>query len=290
MGAPRLNLAFLCDTRLTVDKLEVARRTCPNISKLDISMFNFSFDEQEFLIGVANDEVNPLEDKFGRSSSMFFDFRLLKDPEVQYLDDSRSFNLCIKKHAGNLTRICLNKMISISFETLAAFKTQCQSLQVLEIFVDGIYTFDDQATLEQVIDETENPAWPSLQSLKLGGLISTGSVLKFLVAGCHNLRVLCYSPYEEQGDLVTDQYIEQLLTTNPMPCLVAFYFEKCLLSEQTLFRLVGSMSNLRFVGILSEWYGLDRRGRTAIKAFINGNNLNVDVDSVQESYGHETYW
>jgi hypothetical protein len=289
LETPRLNLTFLCDTRLTVEKLEVARRICSDISKLDISMFNFSFDEQEFLIGVANDEVNPLEDKFGRSSSMFFDFRFLRDLEVQYLDDSKAFNQCIKKHAGYLTRICLNKMISISFETLAAIKTHCQNLQVLEMFVDGIYTFDEHSTLEQVIDETPNPVWPSLQSLKVGGLISTGSVLKYLVSGCPNVRVLCYSPYQEQGDLVTDQYIEQLLNINPLPCLVAFYFEKCLLSEQTLFRLVGTMPNLRFVGILSEWYGLDRRGRIAIKAYINGNNLNVDVDSVQESYEHEMY-
>jgi len=289
METPSLKLTFLCDTRLTVEKLEVARRLCPDITKLDISMFNFSFDEQEFLIGVANDESRSQEDKFGKSSSMFFEFSRLRDLEVQYLDDSRAFSSCMVNHAGNLTRICLNKMISISFETLAAIKGNCRQLQILELFVDGIYSFQEQATLEQVIDETPNPTWPSLQSLKVGGLITTGSVLKYLLSGCPSMRVLCYSPYQEQGDLVTDSYIEQLLCINPMPQLAAFYFEKCLLSELTLYRLVSALPKLRFVGILSEWYGLDRRGRTAIKAFINGNNLDVDVDSVQENSDYEMF-
>jgi len=289
LETPSLNLCFLCDTRLTVEKLEVARRLCPSISKLDISMFNFSFDEQEFLIGVANDEARSLDDRFGRSSSMFFDFPLLRDLEVQYLDDSRAFKNCMSSSADNLTRICLNKMISISFETLAAIKSNCKNLQVLELFVDGIYTMEDQSTLEQVIDETPNPLWPSLQSLKVGGLINTGSVLRYLVLGCSGMRVLCYSPYQEQGDHVTDEYIEHLLGINSMPHLAAFYFEKCLLTELTLYRLVSVLPKLRYVGILSEWYGLDRRGRTAIKAFIMGNNLDIDVDSVQDSYDYEIY-
>ena len=56
--------------------------------------------------------------------------------------------------------------------------------------------------------------------------ITTGSVLKYLVTDCLNLRVLCYTMYEDQEHLVTNSYVEQLLRANPMPALVAFYFEK----------------------------------------------------------------
>lgn len=174
-------------------------------------------------------------------------------------------------------------MISISFETLAAIKTNCRCLNVLEVYVDNIYTVDRLSTLEQVIVETPNVTWPSLNSLKLGGLVSTGSVLKFMLADCNNIRVLCYSLYEEQADLVTDAYIEQLLLVNPMQALVAFYFEKCVLTEQSFFHLVHSLPALRYLGILSEWLGLDRRGRLSIQAYIRGNNLSLDVDSVQDS-------
>ena len=45
--------------RLTIDKLEVAQRICPKIKKLDISMFNFSFDDQviEMAVVVVADDV-----------------------------------------------------------------------------------------------------------------------------------------------------------------------------------------------------------------------------------------
>ena len=84
--------------------------------------------------------------------------------------------------------------------------------------------------------------------------MTTGSVLKYLLEGCLNIRVLCYSLYEDQvylhnlvadtfflsnffsslpqEHLVTDAYVEQLLQINPMPALVAFYFEKCVLTEE----------------------------------------------------------
>ena len=35
-----------------------------------------------------------------------------------------------------------------------------------------------------------------------------------------------------QEHLVTDAYVQQLLLINPMPALVAFYFEKCVLTEE----------------------------------------------------------
>ena len=52
--------------RLTIDKLEVSKRLCPRIKKLDISMFNFSFDDQ--------DEATAAE--LSKSSAMYFEFEV----------------------------------------------------------------------------------------------------------------------------------------------------------------------------------------------------------------------
>eukprot|EP00092_Neocalanus_flemingeri_P000587 GFUD01000623.1.p1 GENE.GFUD01000623.1~~GFUD01000623.1.p1 ORF type:complete len:689 (-),score=173.31 GFUD01000623.1:19-1851(-) len=282
-STPQLQLLLLMDSSLTMDKLEVANRICPRIVKLDISMFNFSFAQQDFLIGaLSNQDNSSQEERLNRSSNFIFNFTDLKDLEVQYMDDSRAFNTSIQNCSSILTRICLNKMISISFETLAAVKTFCKNLEVFEVFVDKIYTFNTSSVLEQVIAETENTDWTSLKSLKLGGSIPTGSVLKFLILGCSNLRVLCYSPYEAQAALVTDLLVEQMLAINPCKSLVAFYFEKCFLTEQTFFLLLSSQPRIRYVGILAEWFGMDRRARLAIKAFLRGNNVDVDIDSVHE--------
>merc|ERR550519_147802 len=272
---PKLNLTFLCDNRLTIDKLEVAQRICPKIKKLDISMFNFSFDDQ--------DEATAAE--LSKSSAMYFEFEELRDLEVQYLDDSKTFRTSIESMSANLTRICLNKMMSISFETLSAIKINCGCLNTLEVYVDNIFVVNRQMTLDMAAQETFNPPWPSLKSLKLGGFITTGSVLKYLVTDCLNLRVLCYTMYEDQEHLVTDTYVEQLLLINPMPALVAFYFEKCVLTEESFFLLVHRLPSLRFLGILSEW-GLDRKGRLAIESYIRGNNLALDVSSVLDGSGY----
>ena len=53
--------------RLTIDKLEVAKRICPKIKKMDISMFNFSFDDQ--------DEATAAE--LSKSSAMYFEFEVI---------------------------------------------------------------------------------------------------------------------------------------------------------------------------------------------------------------------
>ena len=120
---------------------------------------------------------------------------------------------------------------------------------MLEVYVDNIFVVNRQTTLDQAAQETFNPPWPSLKSLKLGGMVrfpgfhfwnifhvvhqmTSGWVLKYLLEGCLNIRVLCYSLYEDQEHLVTDAYVEQLLLINPMPALVAFYFEKCVLTEE----------------------------------------------------------
>ena len=94
-------------------------------------MFNFSFDDQ--------DEATAAE--LSKSSAMYFEFEVglrfwerryanitlqeLRDLEVQYLDDSKTFRTSIESMSANLTRICLNKMMSISFETLSAIKINC---------------------------------------------------------------------------------------------------------------------------------------------------------------------
>ena len=46
-----LKLNTVMDTSTTLDKLQVAQRICPDIQKLDISMFNFSFAEEDFVLG-----------------------------------------------------------------------------------------------------------------------------------------------------------------------------------------------------------------------------------------------
>jgi len=276
---PQLQLMFLMDSCLTLDKLEVANRVCPRIAKLDISMFNFSFAEMDFQIGPPNNQAtNSQEESLSKSNNLIFTFSGLKDLEVKYMDDSLAFNSSILNCSSKLTRICLNKMISISFETLAAVKNSCKNLETFEVFVDNIYTLKTSSTLEQVIAETANSEWESLKSLKLGGLIPTGSILKYLVSGCSQLRVLCVSPYEPQANFITDQLVEQMLEINPCKKLVTFYFEKCFLSEQTFFLLLNNLPDIRHVGILGEWFGLDRRARLAIKAFVRGNNVDVDID------------
>ena len=97
-----------------------------------------------------------------------------------------------------MTRLCLNKMISISFDSLAAIKTNCVSLQVLELFVDNITTKGNGLTLVQAVTEAAATPASSLHSLKLGGKIYSGCVLQYLMRGCSRLKMLCYTPYSYQ--------------------------------------------------------------------------------------------
>ena len=54
---------------MTIDKLEVSKRLCPRIKKLDISMFNFSFTEQDEMDeGLAAEQ--------DKSSAMYFQFQV----------------------------------------------------------------------------------------------------------------------------------------------------------------------------------------------------------------------
>ena len=174
---PGLGLTFFSESRLTLDKLSVARNICSSISSLDISMFNFSFVNSDTLN--TSDSIN----KFSESSKLLFEFPKLKDLEIQYMDDSKIFHNCLKTSASKLTRLCLNKMISVSFETLSAIKKFCTCLSVLDIYVDQVFTFMELTPIEQVIEETSNTTWLSMKSMKLGGSIQTGEILKFLIHG-----------------------------------------------------------------------------------------------------------
>ena len=69
-----------------------------------------------------------------------------------------------------------------------------------------------------------------------------------------------------------------------MEQITTFYCEKSVLTELTFFYLAGKLSQLKYVGVMSEWGGLSRTGVLAIKSFILGNNLNIDVDSLQDQY------
>ena len=42
---------------------------------------------------------------------------------------------------------------------------------MLEVYVDNIFVVNRQTTLDQAAQETFNPPWPSLKSLKLGGMV-----------------------------------------------------------------------------------------------------------------------
>ena len=48
----------------------------------------------------------------------------------------------------------------------------CRKLATLEVYVDKIFTLNTQTTLDMAAQETFNPPWPSLKSLKLGGFVS----------------------------------------------------------------------------------------------------------------------
>ena len=49
------------------------------------------------------------------------------------------------------------------------YNTRC--LNTLELYVDNIFVVNQQMTLDQAAQETVNPPWPTLKSLKLGGMV-----------------------------------------------------------------------------------------------------------------------
>ena len=185
-----------------------------------------------------------------------------------------------------MTRLCLNKMISISVSTLASIKSHCTSLTVLELHVDKINS--DTEDLGQALEAAEAVSMPCLKSLKVGGSVNSGEILSFLVSGCPNLQILCFTPFTYQGE-INDDFIVNLFRKYPCPELEVFCFEKCILSEQTFFHLLEKMSKIRFIGNMGEWT-MDRRARLAIRAFIKGNNINVDIESLFCNYDFDVYF
>ena len=193
---------------------------------------------------------------------------------------------CFRLHGSKLTRLCLNKMISISVSTLATIKSHCASLTVLEIHVDKITSETD--TLEQALEAGEAAQMTRLKSLKVGGSVNSGDILTFLVSGCPNLQILCFTPFAYQGE-INDDFIVNLFRRYPCPKLEVFCFEKCILTEQTFFHLLETMSKVRFIGNMGEWT-MDRRARLGIRAFIKGNNINVDIESLYCNYDFDVYF
>jgi len=283
-NAPKLDLQTFMDSSLSIDKLDVAKRICPKINALDISMFNFSFAEENFHADALDRRGNgeqTQEECLYRANATIFSFDSLTNLEIQYMDDSPTFRSFISNGYGKqLTRLCLNKMISLSFETLSTIKRICTRLNTLEIFVDNIYSIVNAQPIDQVIAEAENTTWNSLKSLKIGGSISSVNIIKYLISGCSFIKLLCLSPYDLQAHLITDQLVSDILSINPCTHLVAFYFEKCSLSDQSFFLLIENLPCLKNIGIITEWFGVDRRSRLGIKAYVKGNNLDVNVDSV----------
>ena len=101
------------------------------------------------------------------------------------MQTSVSIEFFPRNFGGNLSRVCLNKMITISFPTIAAIKKYCSSLKIFELYVHEIKS-GSTLSLEQEIRETTKGGWKNLLSLQLGGDIPNG-LLKMI---CINQNLL----------------------------------------------------------------------------------------------------
>ena len=278
-----LGLLHLMDVSTSMRKLKAAQSICPRISKLDLPMFNFSasFEDMFGIVHSAGSSVDSDRDK-RHYIDILFGFKHLNDFEVQFMDDSEYFLRSIQQYGGGLTRICLSKMVSVTFQTLAAIKRFCKGLTVFELHVDNIATQDNQELRLEIL-ATENGSLPLLTSLKLGGHVNSenGALLKFIVSGCDALKSLCYTPYSEvsQANSVNDEFMARWLEEQPFQQLTVFCFEKCWLSGTTFFNLLEKAPNIKYIGNMAEWF-MSRRERLVLQAFINGNNIDVDIDSL----------
>ena len=85
----KLNLVHLMDISTTLEKLEAAAKYCPNLVKLELSMFNFSsyYDDIALNMGdVRHDSENRCH-----WIDLIFSFKHLKDIELQFMDDNEEF-------------------------------------------------------------------------------------------------------------------------------------------------------------------------------------------------------
>jgi len=268
-----LRLTYLTDMKLSLGKLEVARKLCPKIGKIEVSMFNFNTN-----IGTSDESENK---ELCDASKLFFDFEKIFDLDIVYLDDNDGLSSALRISGIKLTSLSLTKMMSLCFETIALVKENCKNLRYLEIYTDKVYGNSYSGgikNLEEIVEKAANFPLPCLKNLKFGGLIESGSVLKYLMKGCDSLRVLCYHVYEEQSCHITDTFVQEVLGLNSLKLLVAFYLENCRLTEETFYTLITHLPKLKLVGVLSEWEGLTRKGRDDIVRFIERNNLDIELD------------
>ena len=108
--------------------------------------------------------------------------------------------------------------------------------------------------------------------------------MKFILAGCSLLKMLCFTPTCYEGGGINDDFISKMFSEHPCKHLEIFCFERSFLSEQTFFYLLSNMPNIKYIGNMGEWT-IDRRAKLGLKAFIKGNNINVDIDSF--NYGQD---
>ena len=144
--APKLNLTFLCDNRFLHFILHSRVKTLPGWQSTSWKCRSVSAQEsrswtspcstspsttrmRQQLLSWASPAPCTLSLRWkfrGFNEDLpTFTCQELRDLEVQYLDDSKTFRTSIQSMSSNLTRICLNKMMSISFETLSAIKMNC---------------------------------------------------------------------------------------------------------------------------------------------------------------------
>ena len=86
----KLKLAHFLDINTTLDSLHSAVEFCPNISKIDLSMYNFSSFHNEDDMDTGYDS-SVTEKKYWLNT--IFSFQHLRDFETQFMDDSPLFKL-----------------------------------------------------------------------------------------------------------------------------------------------------------------------------------------------------
>ena len=96
----RLKLISFMDISVNVEKIKTAVRLCPDIVKLDLSMFNCSsyyqnITQDNSLLGHGIGQ-QMLTDTERSWVDILFDFKNLKDLEAVYLDDSQEFRYNIR--------------------------------------------------------------------------------------------------------------------------------------------------------------------------------------------------
>ena len=77
------------DISTTIEKLEAAATYCPNLVKLELSMFNFSSYYEDIATNMM--EVRPNTENRHHWIDLIFSFKRLRDIELQFMDDNKEF-------------------------------------------------------------------------------------------------------------------------------------------------------------------------------------------------------